>query len=110
MFEADQLRKLLGSANVPMRLMILLAINCGYGNSDPENSQSPPDFKTGWVTFPSVPQDRHPAALSVAAGDDQGSRNSRLPNGRSQDSDHRGLVFITKRRPELVMGVALIAR
>jgi integrase len=34
LFSAEEVRRLLDSASVPMRAMILLGINCGFGNSD----------------------------------------------------------------------------
>src|SRR5262249_59177431 len=32
LFTAEEVRRLLGAAGVPLRAMILLGINCGYGN------------------------------------------------------------------------------
>ena len=53
MLEADQIRKLLAAANVPLRAMIFLGINCGFGNSDigklPIRALN---FQAGWVSFP----------------------------------------------------------
>src|SRR6478609_2268614 len=34
MFEADETRKMIETAGQPLRAMILLGINCGFGNSD----------------------------------------------------------------------------
>jgi integrase len=34
LFTADEIKRLLGVASVPMRAMILLGINCGFGNAD----------------------------------------------------------------------------
>lgn len=53
MFEAEQIRIMLDRAQQPMRAMILLGVNCGFGNSDvgrlPESAL---DLTAGWVTFP----------------------------------------------------------
>jgi integrase len=53
MFEADELRRMLESASVPLRAMILLGINCGFGNTDcarlPQNAL---DLYGGWVIYP----------------------------------------------------------
>jgi integrase len=53
MFEAEQIRKMLDAANVHLKALILLAINCGFGQSDiaslPLKSL---DLENGWVTFP----------------------------------------------------------
>ena len=34
MFEAAQLRKIIDKADQPLKAMILLGINCGFGNHD----------------------------------------------------------------------------
>jgi len=34
MFEAEQLRAIIDAASTPLKAMVLLGINCGYGNSD----------------------------------------------------------------------------
>jgi len=53
MFEAKQIRDLLDAATRPMKAMILLGINCGFGNSDcaalPRNVL---DLKKGWIDYP----------------------------------------------------------
>jgi integrase len=55
MFEADDIRKLLKSADETMGAMILLAVNCGFGQSDLANlPKVAVDLKTGWVTFARV--------------------------------------------------------
>lgn len=53
MFEADALRSLLAASDVSMRAMILLAINCGYGQSDIANLPvGAVDLETRWAEFP----------------------------------------------------------
>jgi integrase len=53
MFEAGEIRALLAAAGAPMRAMILLGINCGFGNADcgtlPLKAL---DLDRGWVNFP----------------------------------------------------------
>jgi integrase len=52
-FEADEIRKLLKSASVPMTAMILLGINAGFGQSDISKlPKSAINFETGWIHFP----------------------------------------------------------
>jgi integrase len=34
MFEADELRRMIAAAGVPLKAMILLGVNCGFGNAD----------------------------------------------------------------------------
>ncbi len=53
LFEAATIRKLLEGADVQMNAMILLAINCGFGNAD--CGQLPAaalDLGAGWIDFP----------------------------------------------------------
>jgi integrase len=53
MFEAAQIRQLLTTAHGQMRGMILLGINCGFGNADVGRlRESHVDLDSGWVDFP----------------------------------------------------------
>ncbi|HUQ69910.1 MAG TPA: tyrosine-type recombinase/integrase [Planctomycetaceae bacterium] len=53
MFEAAELRTLLVAARSPLKAMLLLAINCGYGQSDIAGlPMSAIDLKAGWIDFP----------------------------------------------------------
>ncbi|GIW79250.1 MAG: hypothetical protein KatS3mg105_1057 [Gemmatales bacterium] len=52
LFERDELRTVLEAAGQPLRSMILLAINCGFGNADV--AQLPMhalDLERGWIDF-----------------------------------------------------------
>ncbi len=53
MLEADQIRALIDAADQPLKAMILLGINCGYGNADvgllPIRAV---DLQSGWINFP----------------------------------------------------------
>jgi integrase len=54
MFEAAQLQRVIKAAGVPLKAMILLGVNCGFGNSDIGNLplSALGDLKAGWVNFP----------------------------------------------------------
>ena len=53
MFEASQLREIIDAASTPMKAMVLLGINCGFGNTDIATLPiSAFNLKTGWVDFP----------------------------------------------------------
>jgi integrase len=53
MLEADELRNLLAAAPVPLRAMILLGVNCGFGNADcGALPQVALDLGTGWLDYP----------------------------------------------------------
>jgi len=53
MFEADELRAMIETAGVPLKAMLLLGINCGFGQSDISNlPKSAVNLETGWLDFP----------------------------------------------------------
>ena len=53
MFEAAELRAIIAAATQPMKAMVLLGANCGFGNGDVANlPMTALDLKTGWVRFP----------------------------------------------------------
>jgi integrase len=53
MFQPNQLRLMLQEARPQLRAMILLAINCGFGNNDCALLKwANLDLKNGWVTYP----------------------------------------------------------
>ena len=53
MFEAPELRSIIEAAGVPLKAMILLGINCGFGNSDVATlPMSALMLKTGWIDYP----------------------------------------------------------
>ncbi len=53
MFEAEEIRRMLGAAGPAMRAMILLGVNCGFGNADCGNlPASALDLERGWANYP----------------------------------------------------------
>jgi integrase len=53
MFERDELKRMLDAAGVPLKAMILLGINCGFGNGDCGTlPMSALDLERGWVNYP----------------------------------------------------------
>ena len=53
MFEADELFEIIEEADQPLKAMILLGINCGFGNSDCGTlPKSALDLIAGWVDYP----------------------------------------------------------
>jgi integrase len=53
LFEAADLRRIIDAAGVPMKAMILLAVNCGYGQSDIAGlTRESLDLARGWSNFP----------------------------------------------------------
>ena len=52
LFEAEELRKIIDASDQPLRAMILLGINCGFGQSDLSSlPQSAFDFENGWIDY-----------------------------------------------------------
>lgn len=55
MFEAEQLRKIIDAAPMPMKAMIMLGINDGLGNTDLANLQiGHLDLSGAWLNYPSA--------------------------------------------------------
>jgi integrase len=53
MFEADDLTAIINQASYPLKAMILLGVNCGFGQSDISAlPQSAIDLDGGWIDFP----------------------------------------------------------
>jgi integrase len=53
MFQAPELRHLIAEAGVPLKAMILLGINCGFGNHDVATLPlSAIDLNRGWIDYP----------------------------------------------------------
>ncbi len=53
MFEADEIRTLIEAADPQVKAMILLGVNCGFGNTDCSTlPKTALDLEAGWVDFP----------------------------------------------------------
>jgi integrase len=53
MFEADEIRRMLAAASQPLKAMILLGINCGFGNADVGTLPLTALYlDAGWTDFP----------------------------------------------------------
>jgi integrase len=53
MFETDEIRRMLAAAGQPLKAMILLGINCGYGNADVGTLPLTALYlDAGWTDFP----------------------------------------------------------
>jgi hypothetical protein len=51
-FEADEIRRMIDAAGVPLNAMILLGINVGFGNADCGTLPlSFLDLTNGWITY-----------------------------------------------------------
>jgi len=53
LLDAAEIRALIGAATPQMKAMVLLGINCGFGNADCASlTKGAINLKTGWVNFP----------------------------------------------------------
>jgi integrase len=96
MFEAHEIRVMLDAAGPQLKAMILLGINCGFGNNDVGTlPQKALDLDAGWVKYPrpkTAVERRAPlwketiAALKIAIG----------ARPAAADPANDGLVFLTK--------------
>jgi integrase len=96
MFEAEEIRRLIEAAGVQLKAMILLSINCGYGNADvgtlPLDAL---DLNRSWVRYrrPKTGIDRRcPLWPETAAA----LRDALEKRQEPKDEADAGLVFITK--------------
>jgi integrase len=96
MFEATQVRLLLDQAEQPLRAMILLGINCGFGNTDCGTlTTTALDLKKGWIDFPrpkTAIERRCPLWPETIAA----LREAREQRPHAKSGEHDDLVFITK--------------
>jgi integrase len=94
--EAADLRRLVEGADVQLKAMILLAVNCGFGNSDCGHLPvSALDMNGGWVTFPR-PKNGRPrrAKLWPETQDAIKAALAKRPKPRTPAAEP--LLFVTK--------------
>jgi integrase len=96
LFTAEELRKLISCAGIPLKAMILLACNAGLGNSDLANMPAETvNLKTGWVDYPRVKTGvRRSFSLWPETLDAIRATIGKRPAPR--DEADSGLLFITK--------------
>jgi integrase len=96
MFEAEEIRAMLAAAGRQLRAMILLAVNCGFGNNDVASLPITALDNDGWVNFPRPKTgiDRRAKLWpdTVAAiGEAKATRS------KAKDEADRDLLFLTQR-------------
>jgi integrase len=96
MFEAAELRKMIDAADQPLKAMLLLAINCGYGNTDCGTLPlAAVDLDGGWVRYPRPKTGvdrRAPLWVETVAA----LRAALAKRPEPKDPADAGLVFVTK--------------
>jgi integrase len=96
MFTAAEIHKLLDAAEYPLRTMILLGINCGFGNSDCANlPTSAVDLVGGWIDFPR-PKTGVARRCPLWPETVRAIHAAMVGRPAPKDTNSAGLVFITK--------------
>jgi integrase len=100
MLEAADLRRVLGKAGVPLKAMILLGLNCGFGNADVASlPMKALDLKAGWVDYPR-PKTGLPRRCPLWPETVAAIQEAMARRPKPQDRAHEDLAFLTKfRRP-----------
>jgi integrase len=95
MFEASELRRMLDAAEQPLKAMLLLGLNCGYGNTDLANLPTKAlDLEREWVSFARGKTGiarRCPLWPETVAA----LREAIAVRPQPKDQGDRGLVFLT---------------
>jgi integrase len=95
MLEADEIHAMLGKASIPMKAMILLGVNCGFGNSDCATLPLKAlDLKTGWVDHPR-PKTGTPRRCPLWPETVEALKAAIASRPAPKVPENAGLVFIT---------------
>src|SRR5262249_17232342 len=96
MFEAEEVRHLLAAAGQPLKAMLLLGVNCGFGNNDVATLPlSALDLEGGGVNQPR-PKTGIARRAKLWAETAAALREVLTRRPAPKDEAHSGLVFITK--------------
>jgi integrase len=96
LFTPDEVRKLLGAAGVQVKAMLLLGINCGFGNSDCGNLPlSAVDLDRGIIDFPR-PKTGIQRRCHLWPETVQALKDVMAKRPEPKLEEHASLVFITK--------------
>jgi integrase len=96
MFEAQEIRTLLDAAGTQVKAMILLGVNCGFGNSDVATlPRKGVELTTAWIDHPRPKTEiQRRVPLWPETVDALAAALQERP--QSKDRSHDGLVFVTK--------------
>jgi integrase len=96
MFEAKEIKAMLKVANLQMKAMILLGINCGFGNSDCGTlTLDTLDLETGWVNYPR-PKTGIPRRVPLWPETIEALKEAIAKRPTPKGATNPKLVFITK--------------
>ena len=94
LFEASELQTLLKAASTSMKAMILLAVNCGYGNTDIATLRDS-NIKAGWLDFPR-PKTAVPRRAPLWPETESAIADVIQRRPKAANESDAGLVFLTK--------------
>jgi integrase len=110
MFESDELRRILDAVGQPLRAMVLLGINCGFGNADVARlPQAAVDLDKGWIDYPR-PKTGVPRRCPLWPETVTALREALAGRPEPTNKDNVGLAFITKFREPWFKGDAIQVR
>jgi integrase len=96
LFTAEEIRKLIAASSTPLKAMLLLGINCGFGNADCGNLPLEAlDLDQGWVDYPR-PKTGIPRRCPLWPETVAAIREALAERSEPKKEHHAGLVFITK--------------
>jgi integrase len=96
LFTAEEVCRLIDNALTPFRAMILLGINCGFGNADCGNLPvSALDLDGGWIDFPR-PKTGIARRCPLWPETVQAIREALAARPAAKKAEHASLVFITR--------------
>src|SRR5262249_46486263 len=97
LFAPEEVRKLLDAAGTPMKAIILLGINCGYGNADVAGLPlATVDLDAGWIDYPR-PKTGIPRRCALWPETVAALREALEKRPTPKDPQHPGLFFICRR-------------
>jgi integrase len=96
MIDAAKLRAAIKGASNPMRAMILLGINCGFGQTDIANlPRSAIDLKRKWIDYPRI-KTAVPRRCPLWPETVKALCSAIACRGEPRDKADDGLVFLTR--------------
>jgi integrase len=95
LFTAEEIRRMVAGAGVPLKAMLLLAINAGFGNADCGSLPlSALDLDAGMIDFPR-PKTGIPRRCPLWPETVQALKDSLAKRPAPKSEEHAGLAFIT---------------
>lgn len=96
LFTKEEIQRLLDSAGTAMKAMILLGINCGFGNADCGHLPAlAVDLEAGMIDFPR-PKTGIPRRCPLWPETEAALHEASAGRPNPKNEEHEGLVFITK--------------